>query len=53
MPLTKKDQKILAAMQESYHDPKKAKRVFYASANTGKLGRDVQARHGAAKKKVR
>ena len=52
MPLTKKDQKILAAMQKSY-GPEKAKRVFYASANTGKLGRDVQARHGAAKKKVR
>ena len=48
MPLTDKDKKILASMGKSYKDPEKAKRVFYASAQAGKLGKDVKKRHGAA-----
>jgi len=36
MPLTKKGQKILNAMREQYGD-KKAKQIFYASINAGKI----------------
>ena len=36
MPLTKKGKKIFASMKESY-GPKKAKEVFYASANKGRI----------------
>ena len=46
MPLTAKDSEILTAMQKQY-GADKGKRVFYASATAGKLGRDVQKRHGA------
>lgn len=49
MPLTDKDKKILASMKSTYKgDSEKAKRVFYASAQMGKLGKDVKKRHGAA-----
>ena len=37
MPLTKKGKKILGAMKKSYGDTKKAKSVFYASINKGKV----------------
>ena len=40
MPLTKKGQTILAHMMETYRDKggaAKAKSVFYAMANSGKL----------------
>ena len=37
MPLSKKGKKIMGAMQETYKDPKKAKSVFYASKNAGKI----------------
>jgi hypothetical protein len=36
MPLTKKGTKIMNAMKEQY-GAKKAKRVFYASRNAGKI----------------
>lgn len=36
MPLTKKGNKIMKAMKEEY-GAKKAKRVFYASRNAGKI----------------
>lgn len=36
MPLTKKGQKILTAMKKEYGG-EKAKRVFYASANKGRI----------------
>lgn len=36
MPLTKKGQKILRAMQKEY-GPKRGKEVFYASQNAGKI----------------
>lgn len=36
MPLSKKGTKIMNAMKEEY-GAKKAKRVFYASKNAGKL----------------
>jgi len=36
-PLTKKGRKIMAAMQDTYEDPKKAEEVFYASKNAGKI----------------
>jgi hypothetical protein len=50
MPLTKTDRKIMRGMKKSYGSDKKAKQVFYASANAGKLGADVKARHGSAGK---
>ncbi len=37
MPLTKKGKKIMDKMRATYKDPKKAKEVFYASANSGKI----------------
>jgi hypothetical protein len=40
MPLTKKGREIMDSMQASYKDKggaKKAKEVFYASANSGKI----------------
>ena len=37
MPLTDKGQKILTSMGKTYKDPKKAKSVFYASINAGKI----------------
>lgn len=48
MPLTDKDKEIMSSMEKSYKNPEKAKRVFYASAQMGKLGADVKKRHGAA-----
>jgi len=36
MPLTKKGQKIMAAMRKEY-GAKKGTRVFYASQNAGKI----------------
>lgn len=36
MPLTKKGSKIMRAMRKTY-GPKKAKRVFYASRNKGRI----------------
>ena len=37
MPLSKKGTKIMSAMRKTYKDPKKAKNVFYASKNAGKI----------------
>lgn len=37
MPLNKKGQKIMASMKKTYSSPKKAKSVFYASKNAGKI----------------
>lgn len=37
MPLTKKGKKILGAMKKTYGNAKKAKSVFYASINKGKV----------------
>ena len=37
MPLTRKGQKILAHMTETHKSPKKAKQVFYASRNAGRI----------------
>jgi hypothetical protein len=37
MPLTKKGKKILGAMKKTYGTEKKAKSVFYASINKGKV----------------
>ena len=48
MPMTKKDRKIKTEMSRRYGQ-EKAERVFYASATAGKLGKDVQRRHGAKK----
>jgi hypothetical protein len=36
MPLTKKGEEVYAAMAEHY-GPKKGRKVFYASANKGKI----------------
>ena len=47
MPMTKKDQEIMSSMKKTY-GPEKAERIFYASANAGKLGADVKKRHGSA-----
>jgi len=37
MPLTKKGKKILGSMKKTYSSDKKAKSVFYASINKGKV----------------
>jgi len=37
MPLNPKGKKIMSSMQKTYKDPKKAKSVFYASKNAGKI----------------
>ena len=48
MPLTAKGERIMASMKKSYKDPKKAKRVFYASRNSGKIkGVDKMKRRSA------
>lgn len=37
MPLTKKGVKVLGTMKKHYKSAKKAKQVFYAMVNEGKL----------------
>lgn len=37
MPLTKKGESILRSMLKTYKNSKKAKEVFYASLNAGKI----------------
>ncbi len=37
MPLNKKGREILTSMEKTYKSPKKAKQVFYASRNAGKI----------------
>lgn len=37
MPLNTKGKKIMSSMRKTYKDPKKAKNVFYASKNAGKI----------------
>ncbi len=46
MPLTKKGTKIMEAMKKEY-GTKKAERVFFASANAGK----IKGVHGGKKKR--
>lgn len=47
MPLTKKGKKILTAMTQEYGDTKKAKSIFYASINKGKIkGAEKGVRNG-------
>lgn len=48
MPLTEKGNKILNSMRQTYGDEKKAKSVFYASINKGKItGAEGRALGGA------
>ena len=47
MPLTAKGKKVLAGMTKEYGSKKKAERVFYASANAGK----ITGVHGKKKKR--
>jgi len=37
MPLTEKGKKIMASMRKTYPNEEKAKEVFYASENAGKI----------------
>lgn len=37
MPLTEKGKEIMASMRKTYPTEKKAKEVFYASENAGKI----------------
>jgi hypothetical protein len=37
MPLNPKGKKIMRSMEKTYGSDKKAKNVFYASKNTGKI----------------
>lgn len=37
MPLTKKGKDIMKSMKRTYSSDKKAKQVFYASRNAGKI----------------
>lgn len=55
MPLTKKGEKIMGAMAKEY-GPDKAKRVFYASKNAGKItgvdmGKSISKAHDEAMKR--
>lgn len=45
MPLTKKGEKILKAMEKEY-GPKKGKGVFYASINKGTVKGAEKKKHG-------
>ena len=49
MPLTKKGEKIKAAMQKEY-GPEKGERVFYASINKGKVTGAEKSKKGRYKK---
>ena len=49
MPVTKKGKKILSAMQKEY-GTEKGKRVFYASANKGRITGVHKARKKGKKK---
>lgn len=46
MPMTKTDAEIMRSMAKEY-GPEKGKRIFYASATKGTLGKEIQKRHGA------
>jgi hypothetical protein len=37
MPLTKKGREIMASMRKTYKSAKKARAVFYASRNSGRI----------------
>ncbi len=47
-PLNKKGKEIMQSMHETYKDPKKAKSVFYASVNAGKI-KGVEGKGGKSK----
>lgn len=47
MPLTKKGKKIMKSMKKTYGSDKKAKEVFYASANKG----TIKGVHGKKKRR--
>lgn len=49
MPMTKKGQKIMAAMKKEY-GAEKGKRVFYASANKGTI-KGVERGRGSPRKR--
>ena len=49
MPKTPKGRKIMASMRKTYPSKKKAERVFYASANKGK----IKGVHKAKRKRTR
>ena len=54
MPLTPKGHEIMAAMRKSYGSEKKAKQVFYASRNAGKIaGVDPESMHGAIARRMK
>lgn len=50
MPLTKKGKTILKSMDKTYGSGKKAKQVFYASANAGKIKGVARVRKGSKRK---
>lgn len=48
MPLTSKGREIMASMRKQYSSEKKAKSVFYASKNAGRItGVDQEMKNGA------
>ena len=49
MPLTRKGKRVMRSMMRSYKSASKAKRVFYASANSGK----IKGVHGTRARRVR
>lgn len=50
MPLTDKGRKVLKSMRKTYKSDKKAKQVFYAMINEGKLS-GVEGKKKATNKK--
>lgn len=45
MPLTDKGRKIMSSMMDTYKSPEKAKSVFHASKNAGKISGVDRGRH--------
>lgn len=46
MPFNKSERNIKKEMQKKY-GKERGERIFYASATAGKLGKDIQKRHGS------
>jgi hypothetical protein len=50
MPLTKTERRVMRSMRKTYGSAKRAKQVFYASINSGRLRGKGIHRHNRSKK---
>jgi hypothetical protein len=53
MPLTRRGAAIMASMKDTYHSARKAKEVFYASRNAGKIKGVDKPRKRKARRKAK